>query len=148
MARHGEGYWKLYGIWRAVVRVGWRKVVWAGSQGWVYVYCSTTQREALPSFTTRDCCHRHSRPVCPFAHQLMALLLPDTSRLGICSLHKNTSGNTLCQMPIKVTQVKTSENFVSHSNLTLCWHFVQIIEISPRNSCSSILASQMAASVD
>ena len=76
------------------------------------------------------------------------LLLPDTSRLGICSLHKNTSGNTLCQMPIKVTKVKTSENFVSHSNLTLCWHFVQIIEISPRNSCSSILASQMAASVN
>ena len=58
----GGGYWKLAGIWRAVVRAGCRKVGWdvvgAGSQSRVYVYCSTAQREAFlhspPLIVTTD----------------------------------------------------------------------------------------------
>ena len=113
----GGGYWKLYGIWRAVVRVGWRKVVWAGSQGWVYVYCSTTQREAF----------LHSPPgivatatLDQFAHSLTNWWLcccqtPVALEFVLCTRTlPQTRPHTLCQMPIKVTKmkglVKTSEN--------------------------------------
>ena len=40
-----------------------------------------------------------------------ALLLPDTSRLGICSLHKNTSANTSTHIVSNANQSDKNEGF-------------------------------------
>ena len=139
----GGGYWKLYGIWRAVVRVGWRKVVWAGSQGWVYVYCSTTQREAF----------LHSPPgivatatLDQFAHSL-------TNWWSVVARHQSPWNLFFAQehfrKHVRTHCVKCQSKWQkwrvwwkpvrTHHNVTLCWHFVQIIEISPKNSCCRIV---------